>query len=127
MGQAEKVAVTWYDHDCPWITKDCVRHMKVSYVSRHLLEPKPQSRQRATLTRLLLVANAYNAALREGRHDPTVAVGQALGVSRSQAAKLVQKCRATTPPLLGPSGHIGDWTKSVGDCAVGCLTLLRHE
>lgn len=62
-------------------------------------------RKVTTLERLREVAATYNAAIAQGRHDPTVAVGEAMNLSRSQAAKLVSQCRDTTPPLLPPTGR----------------------
>jgi hypothetical protein len=64
---------------------------------------QPTRRRKATTpARLREVATLYNAALAEGRHDPTVAVAEGMNLSRSQAAKLVGQCRRTSPPLLEP-------------------------
>lgn len=65
-------------------------------------EQPTRRRKMTTLTRLQQVATLYNAALADQRHDPTVAVAEGLSLSRSQAAKLVQQCRRTSPPLLQP-------------------------
>ena len=62
-------------------------------------------RKATTPAHLLRVATTYNAALAEGRGDPTVAVSEALTMTRSGAAKLVMQCRRTTPPLLPPSSR----------------------
>lgn len=61
-----------------------------------------QRRKATTPARLRQVATLYNAALAEGRHDPAVAVAEALHLSPSAAKKLLMQCRRTTPPLLPP-------------------------
>jgi hypothetical protein len=64
---------------------------------------QPTRRRKATTpARLREVATLYNAALAEGRHDPSVAVAEALNLSLSAAKKLVMQCRRTSPPLLPP-------------------------
>jgi hypothetical protein len=67
-------------------------------------EPAPPGRQPVTPERLAKVAKLYRAATSgtfPGQGGPTAMVGRSLGVSRSQAAALVQ--RAREDGFLGPA------------------------
>lgn len=67
------------------------------------MHEQPTRRRKATTpARLRQVATLYNAAVAEGRHDPSVAVAEAMHLSPSAAKKLVMQCRKATPPLLPP-------------------------
>ena len=59
-------------------------------------------RNTTTIDRLREAAMYYNAAEAAGRHDPAVAVGEAMNLSTSGAKKLLMRCRKTVPPLLPP-------------------------
>jgi len=52
---------------------------------------------------LEVVARAYREAYASGSSSPTKDVGEKLGLTRSQAAKLVMRCRDPQVGLLGPT------------------------
>ncbi len=81
--------------------RSAVRHW--SAVADTWASQGTRRRKATTPARLRDVATTYNAAVAEGRRDPTVAVAEKMHVSRSQAAKLVMQCRRTQPPLLEPA------------------------
>lgn len=79
---------------------DALRHWRDIAELQHA---QPTRRRKATTpARLRQVATLYNAAVAEGRHDPSVAVAEAMHLSPSAAKKLVMQCRKATPPLLPP-------------------------
>jgi len=52
---------------------------------------------------LKLAAQTYREAYAEGSPSPTKDVAERLGLTRSQAAKLVMRCRDPQFGLLGPT------------------------